>query len=198
MAAAVNRRVRLCHQVIFFLIASQVIDVVRDPAIGDLAIWCFNETKLIDPRESRHRADQTDVRTFRCLNRTTTPVMGRVHVAYFESVAIATQSAWSERGQTALVGQLRQRIRLIHELRELRAPEEIANDRAESFRIHQLLRRHAVDIDVEQSHALFDESFRAGETDAALIGQEFADRSNATATEVIDVVERTLAATEVN
>ena len=198
MAAAVNRRVRLGDQVIFFLIPSQVIDVIRDPAISDLAIRCLNETKLIDPRESRHRADQTNVRTFRRLDRADTPVMRRMHVAHFESGAVAAQSAWSERGQAALVGELRQRVRLIHELRELRAAEEIANDCAERFRIDQLLRRHAVDVDVEQSHALFHETFRARETDAALIRQKFANRSNATAAQMIDIVERAFAAAQVN
>ena len=96
------------------------------------------------------------------------------------------------------MGQLRQRICLIHELRELRTPEEISNHGAERFRIDELLRRHAVDIDVEQSHALFHESFRAGETNTALIGQEFPDRSNATAAKMIDVVERAFATAQVN
>src|ERR1700719_680820 len=121
-----------------------------------------------------------------------------MHVAHFEPGAIATQSAWSERGQTAFVCKLRQWICLIHELRKLRASEEIANDRAQRFRVHQFLWRHAIDIDVEQSHALLHQTLGARETDAALIGQKFADRSDATAAEVIDVVERTFAAAEVN
>jgi len=80
----------------------------------------------------------------------------------------------------------------------LRTPEEISNHGAERLGIDQFLWCHAVDIDVEQSHALFDESFRAGKTNPALIGQKFADRSNATAAEVIDVVERAFAATEID
>ena len=89
MAAAVNRRVRLRDQVIFLLIASQIIDLVRDATIRDLAIRRFDETKFIDAREGRHRADQTDVRTFRRLDRTNSAVVRRVHVAHFESGAIA-------------------------------------------------------------------------------------------------------------
>src|SRR6202022_3667727 len=84
------------------------------------------------------------------------------------------------------------------ELRELRAAEEIANDRAERFRIDELLRRHSVDVDVEQSHGFFHQSLRAGETDAALIGQQFAHCPHATAAEVIDVVERAFSATQIN
>src|ERR1035441_431635 len=104
--------------------------------------------------------------------------MRRMHVAHFESSAIAAQAAWPESGEATLVGQLRQRIGLIHELRKLRATEEIANDCAQRLRVNQLLRRHSIDIDVEQSHAFFNEALGTGETDAALIGQQFANRSH--------------------
>jgi hypothetical protein len=46
---------------------------------------------------------------------------------------------------------------------------------------------------IEESHALFDETFGAGQTDAALIGEQFANGADATAAEVIDVIQRTLA-----
>ncbi len=146
----------------------------------------------------RHRADQTDVRTFRRLDRTNAAVVRRMHVAHFESGAIARQSARPERRQTTLVRQLRQRIRLIHELRKLRATEEIANDRAQRLRIDQLLRRHAVDVDVEQRHALFHQTLGARETDAALVGQQLADRAHAAAAEMIDVVERAFAPAQID
>ena len=96
------------------------------------------------------------------------------------------------------MGQLRQRIRLIHELRKLRATKEIANDRAERLRIDQLLRRHPVDVDVEQSHALFHQTLGARQTDAALIGQQLADGANAAAAEMIDVVERAFATAQID
>ena len=96
------------------------------------------------------------------------------------------------------MGQLRQRVRLIHELRKLRAAEEIANHRAQRFRVDQLLRRHAVDVDVEQRHALFHETLRAGETDAALIGEQFANGADAAAAEMIDVIERAFAAAQID
>ena len=146
----------------------------------------------------RHRADETDVRTFRRFDRTNAAVVRRMNVAHFEAGAIAAQTARPEGGETALVRQLGERVGLIHELRELRAAEEIAHDRAERFRVDQLLRRHAVDVHVEQSHALFHETLGAGETDAALVGEQFANRANATAAEVIDVIERAFAAAEVD
>src|SRR5438132_12507839 len=98
MTAAVNRRVRLRDKVVFFLIASQIVDIIRDTAVRDFVIRCFNETKLVDPRESRHRADQTDVRSFRRLDRTNSAVLSRMHVPHLHSGGIATKSAWAARG----------------------------------------------------------------------------------------------------
>ena len=92
--------------------------------------------------------------------------------------------------------QLGERIDLIHELRELAAAEEIADDRGERFRIDQLLRRHGFDVMIEQRHALFDETLGAGQTDAALVGEQFAHGADAAAAEVIDVVQRAFAVSQ--
>ena len=45
-------------------------------------------------------------------------------------------------------------------------------------------------------HALLHQTLRAGETDAALVGEQFADGADAAAAEVIDVVERAFAAAQ--
>src|SRR5207302_10944299 len=150
------------------------------------------------PRKGRHSTVQTDVRAFRRFDRTNPAVVRRMNVADFETGAIARETAWSEGGQAALVRQFGERIRLIHELRKLRAAEEIANHCAERFRVYQFLRRHAVDVDVEQSHALLYQSFRAGETDATLIREQLANGADAPTAKVIDVVERAFAAAQVN
>ena len=57
------------------------------------------------------------------------PVMRRVNVAHVEASPIAAQSPGTECRQAALVRQLRKRIGLIHELRELTPTEELANRR---------------------------------------------------------------------
>src|SRR5436853_1505958 len=84
MPAAVNRCVRLRDQIILFLIASQIVDVIRDPAVCDFAIRSLDKTKLVDPREGRHRTDQTDVWAFWGLDRTNAAVVRRMNVAHFE------------------------------------------------------------------------------------------------------------------
>src|ERR1700736_6146486 len=121
-----------------------------------LAIWRLDKSKLVNSGEGRHRTDQTNVRPFRRLNRANPAVVRRMNVTNFEPSAIATETAWPQGRKAPLMGQFSQRIRLVHELRKLGTPEEITNDRAQRFRVDQLLRRHAVDVDVEKRHALFD------------------------------------------
>ena len=110
-----------------------------------LAIRRFEEAEIVDARKGRQRRDQTDVRTFRRFHRANAAVVRRMNVADFESGAITRETARPERRQTALVRQFGQRIDLIHELRQLAATKEIANDRGERLRIDQLLRRHRFD-----------------------------------------------------
>src|SRR5437764_3654574 len=190
MTLRVHGRVRLSDEEIFFTIAGQIIDLIGDATFLHLAVRRFDESEFVDPRKRAHRADETDVRTFRRLDRANPSIMRRMDVAHFESRAIARETARPEGREPALVRQLRERIRLVHELRELRATEEIADDRAERFRVDQLLRRHAVDVDVEQRHALFDEALGARQTDAALVREKFADGPDTPAAEMIDIVQR--------
>src|SRR6185369_13826249 len=87
----------------------------------------FDESEFVDASEARQRRDQTDVRTFRRLDRADTAVVSRVHVSNFESRAFTRKTTGSKRRQSAFVRDLRQRIRLVHELRQLRRTKELAN-----------------------------------------------------------------------
>src|SRR5438270_3526574 len=96
MPLRVHGRVRLCDEKIFFAIAGQIIDLVGDTALLDFAVRRFDESEFVDPRERAHRADETDVRTFRRLDRTDAAVARRMHVADFKARAVAAQSARPE------------------------------------------------------------------------------------------------------
>ncbi|MEY2845334.1 MAG: hypothetical protein RL076_880 [Chloroflexota bacterium] len=82
----------------------------------DAPIWCFEEAHFVDTRIGGHRTNQADVGTFGGLHRADTPVVRVVHVADFEAGTVAAQTTRTECRQTALVGELGQRIGLIHEL----------------------------------------------------------------------------------
>ena len=96
MSFRVDRRVRLRDEEVLFAIACQVIDLIGDPAFFDLAIGRLDKSKFVDPRKGAHRADQTDVRTFRRLDRADASVVRRMHVADFETRAITAQTAGPE------------------------------------------------------------------------------------------------------
>ena len=56
--------------------------------------------------------------------------MGIVNVTYLESGTVSGQTTGSQRGQTSLMGQLAQRVILIHELGQLGRSEEFLNSSA--------------------------------------------------------------------
>jgi hypothetical protein len=117
-------------------------------------------------------------------------------VADFEAGAVTGEAPGSEGGQAAFVGQLGQRIDLVHELAQLGAAEEVADDGGERLGIDELLGRHRVHALVEERHALLDQTLGAGEADAALVGEQFADRTDAAAAQVIDVIQAAFALLE--
>ncbi len=115
-------------------------DVVGDASVFHLAVRRLDEAELVDARVARQRRDQSDVRTFRRLNRADAPVVRRVDVAHFESGALTRQTARPERRETPLVRDLGERVRLVHELAELRRPEELANRGHDRLRVDQVVR----------------------------------------------------------
>jgi hypothetical protein len=119
-----------------------------------------------------------------------------VHVAHLEARALARETAGSERRETTLVRDLGQRIRLIHELRELARPEELLDDRRHRLVVDELLRHQR--LDVLQAHALLDGALHADETDAVLILDELADGADAPVAEVVDVVDLPVAVLELD
>src|SRR6185295_8027459 len=131
--------------------------------------------------------DESDVRTFRSLDRTNTPVVCRVHVAYFEPGALTRKTARSECGQTALVRDLRQRVCLVHELRQLARAEELTHRRRHRLGVDEIARHRRLHFLVDR-HLLLDGALHALETDAELVFQQLTDRAHAAITKVIDVV----------
>ena len=124
----VDRVVSLGDEEILLLVGREILDLIGDLRIHHPAVWGFNETELVDPGIGAHRVDETDVRTFRSFDRADPAIVGRMHVADFEAGAVAVETTWSKSRQTALVGELGERIGLVHELRKLRTAEEIAHD----------------------------------------------------------------------
>ena len=162
-------------------------DVVDDAAVLHLAVRRLDEAELVDARVARQRRDQADVRTFRRLNRADAAVVRRVHVAHLEAGALARQTAWPERRETPLVRDLRERVGLVHELRQLRRPEELANRGHDRLRVDQVVRHGGRHFLVDR-HLLLDGALHADQTDAELVLEELAHRADAAVAQVVDVV----------
>ena len=169
----------------------QVDDLVGYPAVDHPAVGALDEAVLIDTGISRQAVDQADIRALRGLNRADPAVVRRMHVTHLEAGALARQPAGAERRQTPLVGNLRERVRLVHELRKLRRAEELAHRRRRRFCIDQIVRHDRIDLD--RAHAFADRPLHAQQSDAVLVFHQLADRADPAVAEMIDVVD--LAAT---
>ena len=91
LAFVVDRRVRLRDDEILFAVGGEIIDLLGHAAVFDFAVRRFDEAEIVDARERRQRADQTDVRTFRRFDRANAAVVRRMNVADFEARAIAAR-----------------------------------------------------------------------------------------------------------
>src|SRR5215204_6536637 len=182
----VERAVGLRDDEAVLLVGGQVVDLRGDGAVLDLAVRRLDEAERVDPAERGQRADQADVRAFRRLNRAHPAVVARVHVADLHAGPLTRQTARAQRRQAALVGQARERVGLVHELRQLAGAEELLDGGDDRPDVDQGLRRDR--LDVLGRHPLADHALHAGEADPDLVLDQLTDGAQATVAEVVDVV----------
>ncbi len=184
----VERFVRLCYRVVVLDVGGHVYDLVGDDSLFlvYLAIRGFDEAVAVYLRVGREVGDKTNVRTFRGLNRAHTAVVCVVYVAHLERRAVTRQTARTERGQTALVRQLGERVVLVHELRQRRRAEELAYRGDDRTDVDKRVRSQRFGI--LRRHALLDRLVHAREADSHLILQKLADRTQTAVAEVVDIV----------
>src|SRR5215207_6995409 len=183
----VERAVGLRDDEAVLLVGGQVVDLRGDGAVLDLAVRRLDEAERVDPAERGQRADQADVRTFRGLDRAHPAVVARVHVADLHAGALTRQTTRAQGRQAALVGQARERVGLVHELRQLAGAEELLDGGDDRPDVDQGLRRDR--LDVLGGHPLADHALHAGEADPDLVLDQLADGAQATVAEVVDVVD---------
>ena len=112
--------------------------------------------------------------------------MGVVHVSHLESRAVTAQTTRSEGRHTALVGDLRQRVLLVHELGQGVGTEIRVDDRRDRLRIDQVGRRE--DLVVADVHTLTNGAGHTSQTDTELVEELLADGADTTVREVVDIV----------
>ena len=88
------------------------------------------------------------------------------------------------------MGDFRERIRLVHELRQLRRSEELPDRSHHRLGVDQVV-RHGRRHFLIHAHLFLDGAFHADQADAELVLQQLTDRAHAAVAQVIDVVHRT-------
>src|SRR6185437_9169963 len=182
--------------VLAFFDGRQVIDLIADLAVRDAAIRGLEEPVIVGAGIHRQRIDQADVRAFRRFDRAHPAVVRRMHVAYFESRPLARQAAWAQCGNAPLVSDLRQRIVLVHELRQLRGTEELLHRGRDRLRVDHLLGHDGFALGDGQ--ALLDGALDAHQPDAEGILRHLADAAHAAIAQVIDVIHMAVAVADVD
>src|SRR3954471_185386 len=186
VAVVGDRRVGLRDDVPVLFVRREVVDLLGDPAVDDLAVGRLDEAERVDPPVGAQRTDQTDVRAFRRLDRAHAAVVRRVNVTDLHARTLTGQTARAEGRQTPLVRQARERVGLVHELRELAGAEELLDGGDDRPDVDQRLRRDG--LDVLRGHPLADDTLHPCQTQADLVLDQLADRAEATVAEVVDVV----------
>ena len=116
--------------------------------------------------------------------------MGGVDIADLEARALPRETARTEGGQPPLVGDLGERIGLIHELAELGRPEKLVHSRHDRLRVDQIAWHGRIDVGVD-GHLFLDRPLHAHQTDAELVLHELADGADPPIRQRIDIVHAT-------
>ena len=125
--------------------------------------------------------------TFRRLDGAHAPVVGGVHVAHLDGRALPGETAGAQGREPAAVGETGQRVGLVHELRELRAAEELLEGRHHRADVDDGLRRDGVDV--LGGHALAHHALHAVEAHAEGFLHQLAHHAQAAVAEVLVLVQ---------
>ena len=189
VTAVVDGLVGLGNKIFLLKIAGQVVDLVGHPAPHHFPVGALDKAKVVHTGKRGQAGDQTNVGSFRGLHRTNAAIMGGMNIPDLEPGAFAGQTSRAKRRQAALMGQFRQRVDLIHKLRQLASAKKVAHNRRQGLGIDQLGRRHGVQLLIEERHPLLDQALGAGQANAALVGQELAHGADPATAQVIDIID---------
>ena len=139
-------------------------------AVFHAQVRTLDKPVLIDARITGQRTNEPDIGSFRRLNGTNAPVVSRMHVANFKTGALAREPPRPQGRQPPLMRDLRERIGLIHELRQLARPEELPDGRHHRLRVHQVVRHGGRHLLVDR-HLFLDRALHAHQPDAELVLQ---------------------------
>jgi len=156
-------------------------------------IRCFDESEFVDLR-----INAKGKRSDRCSVLPASQWYRDGRSVYSERRAPRTRRVHAtdrrtQRGDTAFVRELRQRVGLVHELRQLVRPEECIDHRRQCLGVDQVHR--CENLVVTDVHAFADGTGHPGETDTKLVVQLLSHSPDTAVAQVVDVVDLSLALT---
>ena len=162
--------------------------VVQDLALLHLPVRALDEAELVDAREAGERRDEPDVRALRRLDGADAAVVRGMDVAHLEPRALAAEAARPQGREPPLVRDLRERVRLVHELARAgwtrRTRGWTGHDRLGVDEVVGHGRGHLL-VD---AHLLLDGALHADEADAELVLQQLAHAAHPAVAQMVDVV----------
>ncbi len=170
------------------LVRLHPLDLVGYAAMPHLAVRSLQEAEPIHPRMHGHAANEADVGPFRRLDRADASVVAVVHVAHFQLRALPGEAARPQRRKPPLRRELRERIRLIHELAELAGAEEALDGGGDRLYREDDLRDDGVAV--QRRHPLLGHLLHAQKAHAKLAVQKLAHAPDALVLQVVNVVNR--------
>ena len=185
----VQRSITLSNDLVFFFFCRQVFDTFRrqiNYSILYLTIRSYDKAQIVDLCIDTQRRDQTDVRTFRCFDRTQTTIMSIVYVSHLKTCTVTWQTTRTQSWQTTLMCNFSQRVSLVHELWQSIGSEEWVDHRRDCLRIDQINRsKYFV---VAYIHTLTDRTGHTCQTDSELIRQLFTYGTYTTVAQVVNII----------
>ena len=102
---AVHDFVGLRDHMIVFLIRRHVFDFIGNFSVDNLPVRGLDKSVFIHPRIGGEIGNETDIRTFRCLDRTHSTIMGMMDVTDFKSGTLSGKPTRPQCGKSSLMGQ---------------------------------------------------------------------------------------------
>ena len=161
-----------------------------------LSIRSLNETEVVDLCIYTKAADQTDVGSFRRLNRTKTAIVCKVYVTNLETCTLTRETARTEGRKTTLVCYLGKGVGLVHELAQGIGTEESVDNTGDSLCVDQVCgTEHLI---VTYVHALADGTAHTCQTYSELVCELLAYSTNTTVTQVVNIIDIGFAVDQLN
>ena len=196
VAFVIQVGVRLSDNVVAFFDSRQVVNFVGYNTVSHFTVRSLEETVFVSLCVHGQGVDQTDVWTFRRFDRTYATVVRRVYVSNFEACTFTGQTAWAECRDTTFVRNLRQRVVLVHELRQLAGTEELFHCCRNRLGVDHILRHQGIQI--AQGQTLFHRTLYTYQANAELVFRHFAYGTDTTVAEVVDIVHFAFTVTDID